>query len=611
MKPATTFQASSLSVLAFAAALGATATLPERAAACGGLFCNTAAPVNQTAERILFVDNGNGTMTAAIQIMYQGPSEKFAWVLPIGDIANPDEDIRVSSDLALERLQQATNPLYRLNVSVEGTCKDPPLFGGGGFGGVGGSGGAGGGFQDGGIGGGVIVEASGTVGPFDFELISVDSAATDKAQVAIDWLATNGYDLGIGDDVLRPYLESNLKLLCVRLTKGNDSGSIRPLMITYSGTKPSIPIRPTAAAAQDDMGILVFVGGANRAIPSNYAMLELNDARINWFNPSATYNDVVVLAADEAQGQGFVTEYANRSSTLAGTIVPSWEREQWTAFQSRTFASDAEIVDASFPWAQWDGFRDAFQAAATLPPSVSVDDIMNCPNCYLDAAAAANGVTFDRARFLTSLYELVVRPMFETQDLLASSAYVTRLYTTMSAAEMTVDPSFDFNADLGDVDNNHVAQQIIMCSPTISQFEAPFRVELPSGETVYGAVQGQWPVNLTNTKLPATIRISQAGTSGAPVVLVDNAELITAELIASGAKPAIGNGGTGGSGGTAGAAGTAGASGSSSRKRDSGLCSIGNVGHSTAGNAAWLGLLAATTWLVTRRRRQDPVSHHS
>ena len=611
MKPVTTFRASTLSVLALTASLGVTATLPERAAACGGLFCDNATPVNQTAERILFVDNGDGTTTAAIQIMYQGPAERFAWVLPIGDIANPDEDIRVSSNAALDRLQQATNPIYRLNVTVEGTCKSSPRdsLGGGAFGGFGGAGGAAS-FADSGTDeGGVVVEASGSVGPFDFELISVNPMAADKAQVAIDWLETNGYDLGIGDDVLRPYLESDLKLLCVRLTKGNDSGSIRPLMITYSGSKPSIPIRPTAVAAQDDMGILVFVGGRDRAIPSNYALLELNDALINWFSPTATYNDVVVRAANEAAGQGFVTEYAFPSNTLRDTVVQEWERQQWTTFQSRAFSSDVEIVEASFPWAQWDGYRDAFQAAATLPSSLSIDDIVNCPNCYLDGAAAANGVTFDRARFLTALYELVVRPMLETQDLVTSSAYVTRLYTTMSAADMTLDPAFDFNADLPSVDNNHTAQQIIMCNPELEQFEAPYRVELPSGEVVFGTDRGVWPVNISDNTLPANIRISQAGTSGQPVVMVDNTDVISAALIESGAKPAdwtgptAGAGGTGGAGGSTAGAGGAGGEAGSKGSDGNGLCSVSNLGHSPANNAAWFGLLGVTTLLATRRRR--------
>ena len=65
------------------------------------------------------------------------------------------------------------------------------------------------------------------------------------------------------------------------------AGSIRPIMITYESELPYIPIRPTAVAAKDDMGVMVWVGAKSRAIPENYKALELNEALINWFSPMA------------------------------------------------------------------------------------------------------------------------------------------------------------------------------------------------------------------------------------------------------------------------------------------------------------------------------------
>jgi len=581
--------------LALAACLTAAAGLvamPNPAAACGGLFCNSSNPVNQAAERILFVDNGDGTTTAVIQIMYEGPADEFAWVLPLGDIADPDNDIKVSSDLALQRLQQSTNPQYNLNVTVEGSCKDDCS----GCGGVATGTSAPGAFAndsaESGDGGGVVVEASGSVGPFDFELISVDDAAGDKAQVAIDWLDTNGYDLGIGDEVLRPYLEMDQKLLCVRLSSGNDAGSVRPLMVTYEGDNPAIPIRPTAVAANDDMGILVFVGGEERAIPKNYAMLELNDALIDWFNPNQSYNNVVIEAANEAQGHGFVTEYADGSDTLDQVIVQDWERDQWNSFQGQSFTADQTMVQESFQWSGWDGFRDAFAAASMLPNTVSVDDIINCPSCYLDGAKESYGITFDRDAFRTALYEFVLRPMFDTDSLLLSAQYITRLYTTMSADEMTDDPVFDFNPDLQSVSNINTAEQIIMCNPTVDRFEAPYRIELPSGSTVFGDDQGVWPVDIDEPELPFARRIAMAGTSGEPVVMVDNVEAIDQALSENapdgytgpGMDP-VGDDESDGSGGDS-----------------AGLCSVGSVG-AAAPKLPGILLMALAIGLVRRRRR--------
>jgi len=106
--------------LSVASALGlALIAQPEPAQACGGPFCSASAPVNQATERIIFSKNADQTVTAVVQIQYQGPSEEFAWVLPVPGIPEVD----VSSDLAFTRLQQASNPQYTLTTVVEGRCK--------------------------------------------------------------------------------------------------------------------------------------------------------------------------------------------------------------------------------------------------------------------------------------------------------------------------------------------------------------------------------------------------------------------------------------------------------------------------------------------------------
>src|SRR5262245_40767465 len=110
-------------VVAGALALAAGAGWAAPARACGGFFCSQAQPVNQAAERITFSQNGDGTVTAVIQILYQGPSENFSWLLPISTVPQGD-DIAVASDLAFTRLQQATNPSYNLTTRVEGTCRN-------------------------------------------------------------------------------------------------------------------------------------------------------------------------------------------------------------------------------------------------------------------------------------------------------------------------------------------------------------------------------------------------------------------------------------------------------------------------------------------------------
>src|SRR3954469_1847995 len=110
-----TWNIRSKSVVVGALALGGSALGASPAQACGGFFCSQAQPVNQAAERIIFADNGDGTITAVIQIQYQGPSESFSWLLPIGSVPQGDE-LGVASDIAFTRLQAATNPQFNLNT---------------------------------------------------------------------------------------------------------------------------------------------------------------------------------------------------------------------------------------------------------------------------------------------------------------------------------------------------------------------------------------------------------------------------------------------------------------------------------------------------------------
>jgi len=100
----------SFSLALASAAAAAVLGLSSPADACGGFWCSQSAPVNQTAERIIFVANQDGTTTCVVEIQYAGPAESFAWVLPVQGVPT----VRVSSNVALQRLSQATQPQYQL-----------------------------------------------------------------------------------------------------------------------------------------------------------------------------------------------------------------------------------------------------------------------------------------------------------------------------------------------------------------------------------------------------------------------------------------------------------------------------------------------------------------
>ncbi|MEM6954642.1 MAG: DUF2330 domain-containing protein [Myxococcota bacterium] len=508
-----------------------TGLAPRSAKACGGFFCNNAQPVNQAAERIIFAQNADGTTTAVIEILYQGPSEEFAWMLPVQ--GRPDID--VSSSSAFNTLQNLTDPIYRLETQVEGECfvdpNPPPMFFDAGLADQ--SFGAETGADP------VTVVDSGSVGPFDFVIISVDLEVDNVGELAALWLSDNGYDVNeFGVDRLVPYLESGMNLLAFRLSKGRTTGEIRPVRLSFGEGLPSIPLRPTAAAAEPDMGILVWVLGEARAIPANYRDLELNEARINWFNYRRTYNDVITAAANEAGGQGFVTEMAGPSAPLGEMIYTDAAQGTLESLQSAAAVSGADhgalLREAATAYRGWDGLLEAFRAEIPKPEGISDEEWINNTGFFLnDLIFSAEIEGFDPVSFVERLDAEVVAPVRETAELFTVDRKTTRFYTTMSSDEMTVDPVFDFNADLPDYSREHVRTQIIECAPSVTRSEAPWRVLFDDGLVVRGSGFG-WPSDLDET--PANARVRRIGNEGMGEVITDNADAIREAVQASNAN---------------------------------------------------------------------------
>ena len=504
------------SALAFAGVLG----LPSTAEACGGFWCSQSAPVDQTGEQILFVDHPDETVTCVVQIAYTGPSERFAWLLPVGGVP----EISVSSNIALQRLGAMTRPQYVLERHVEGECDPSYVYDSDCFNC---------GFTSApppsAPGSGVQVLDQGSVGPYDYATIGVDPSLADPADAALDWLTAEGYDLtGVDAAVLRPYLADGMNLIAFRLTKGNASGEIRPVVLTYPGDKPSIPIRPTAVAAQDDMGILVWVLSEHQAVPQNYRSLVLNESLINWFSPTSNYNDVVTTAANEAGGQGFVTEFAGSSSEFSATVWGPNEANGWAQLQQQTFPDPIDLIWAANNYYRgWDGWREAIEASVTLPTGVTIDDFGRNPDAYRGVAVV------DAQLFMELLYSDVITPVQRTQELIDSRPYMTRLYSTMSAEDMTLDPIFTFNPELVTVSNVHTAQLYLECRPGITEYEAPWRIELPRGGTLTGTGQQTWPLPLDGT-VPANLRVVQLGEVGSGEVVADNSIEIMSAIVETG-----------------------------------------------------------------------------
>ena len=147
---------------------------------------------------------------------------------------------------------------------------------------------------------------------------------------------------------------------------------------------------------------------------------------------------------------------------------------------------------------------------------MTIDEFARNPDPYRGVARV------DTPKFFKLLHDDVVQPVADAAAMFYRAPYLTRLYSTMSADEMTVDPAFNYNVDLAQVSNVHIARQFIECSPTLNQREAPWRVKLPQGGVIVGKGTGDWPAAAGS--MPANLKIVSLSTRGPGTVVKDNSE---------------------------------------------------------------------------------------
>ena len=419
---------------------------------CGGFFCSNL-PMNQTSERILFIAEDE-QVSVHVQIQFVGTAEDFAWVLPVPSVP----ELSVSHNEIFRQLQFATQPTFILDWPEESECdfRVWPL----------------GAEED-----AVVVQrdvdvvSEDRVGPYQTAVIR-----SDDAQAILDWLTSNGYELGdLGAELLAPYVEDGFLFLALRLSADREIGDLQPIAMTYAGTEPMIPIRLTAVATEPDLGVLAWVLGPARAVPTNYLHVRINEALIDWFNGGFNYTDVVTQAANEAGGQSFVTDYAGSPAIMDERLF--WE-DRYDLESLRQAKDPQGFVDQllrqGFPRADsqmqallrrhipmpqiileegvleivFRGDVDAYREAeedGTLQ-AIAEQSFYNNMESYRQY----NGdIEFDAGAFVVSLDEVVVTPLRKGQQLFSDFDYLTRLFTTLSADEMTLDPVFCIQSGSG------------------------------------------------------------------------------------------------------------------------------------------------------------------
>jgi hypothetical protein len=276
------------------------ATLPliNQALACGGLFCQNI-PVDQQAERIIFTVNDNNTVSAYIQINYTGSAPDFSWVVPVpsvpevdvAEIATFDAMSAITAPVFIPPQMPECAPLLQFDSAVT-------------------SAGGGGQVLD-----GVSVLASGTAGPYAYDVVT----SPDPNEL-ITWLRTNQYQITEPmEPLIKVYTDEGMVFLAMKLQPEQGVQDIQPIVMTYEGNKPFIPIRLTAVAATPNMSVLTWVFADAQAYPVNYAhpKIDAADLRNDFFQFGGNnYLALVDQIVDLYAGRAFITEYAQPTSEL-------------------------------------------------------------------------------------------------------------------------------------------------------------------------------------------------------------------------------------------------------------------------------------------------------
>jgi MYXO-CTERM domain-containing protein len=488
---------------------------PSSAQACGGTFCDNLPdpmPVDQRGEDILFVLDGS-TVEVHIRIEYTGEAERFAWLVPLQAIP----EVTVGSEPLFDALRRRAGPDWETDTAYDCPEDDPnwneettglttmgfvPMSD----------------FNAASDDPEIVFQAA--VGAFDVVVLQGGTAAE-----VIDFLDANDYAQDPdAEPILQEYLDDGFLFAAIKLTSGMDVDAIHPLVFRFPGNEPCVPIRLTRIAAEDDMAIRAYFLGQERWVPSNYLHVELNPLAYNWQFPSADrHYELLSMAVDEAGGQAFVTDYVGPSALVDTFDVywPSWDE---TAFIGVDPIQAIDLIGeqqlAPHPLIQVLLFE------FIPPPPDFADDPTAFWNNIEEYADEIDLSAWDDVAFAAALAERIIDPGMHAADLLEIWPKLTRLSTSISPHEMTVDPVFHTNSTLPDVDRADVTTtEQVQCGGDriyrVSHLDYADDLEHPVCVPENAAYPG-W------VDMPYSIRSEQVPLVGWPQIVNDNSEAIEA-----------------------------------------------------------------------------------
>ena len=137
--------------------------------------------------------------------------------------------------------------------------------------------------------GGVNVVFRGDVGPYD---AARDHSATSAAPADSGWPTTSSSSATPRSTIIDEYVAAQQVLRRGQAAvSGQTTGAIQPVVLTFAGDVPCVPLRLTAIAApgRSCLVTLYVLGERAGRCPSNYFELTLNQAKIDWLNGGSNY----------------------------------------------------------------------------------------------------------------------------------------------------------------------------------------------------------------------------------------------------------------------------------------------------------------------------------
>ncbi len=441
---------------------------PAPAWACGGFFCGATQPVVQSGEQIVYAIEDDGSLVMSVRINYQGTAPDFAWLLPVPVVPA----IELGTTAFFDTLERSTVPQFTAISRVEGACAPAPscpyadtfVFSA-----------DAGSAVDGSAPPTIYLEEN--LGPYEIVVIGGTTGGDVYA-----WLSAHGYALPpSATPLLDAYLALHDVFVALRLRTDASTSEIQPITLRMVATQACLPIRLTSIATSPDLPITAFFLATGRVVSSNFSMLDATWDEPGLYTHSVSYASWVTRAVLAQGGHAFATDYAGTTPTISITLPSvldlASERDPHTlllALSSRGYRGDPQLL--------------ALLTRFVVPPAGST------PRAYFNCLFGAFGscgtpTTYDPAGLVAAIDQTITQPRAHAQRLAASRPYTTRLFTTMSADAMTLDPEFRVDALLSPVTNVHAATFVAMCDSAHWDFEAATRVEFPDGTSTTLPVQ--------------------------------------------------------------------------------------------------------------------------